>query len=46
MRAFVYDRASNEAAAIHAASMLTQLPEVQAGPPSNIWPEGQRSSIL
>ena len=33
MRAFVYDRASNEAAAIHAASMLTQLPEVQGRPP-------------
>lgn len=33
MRAFVYDRASNEAAAIHAASMLTQWPEVQGRPP-------------
>src|SRR5271154_48028 len=33
MRAFVYDRASNEAAAIHAASMVTQGPEVQGRPP-------------
>ena len=33
MRAFVYDRASNDAAAIHAASVLAQSPEVQGRPP-------------
>ena len=33
MRAFAYDRASSEAAAIRAASMLAQLPLVQGRPP-------------
>ena len=33
MRAFVYDRASNDAAAIYAASVLAQSPEVQGRPP-------------
>jgi xanthine dehydrogenase YagS FAD-binding subunit len=33
MRAFVYERASSEAAAIHAASMLAQSPEAQGRPP-------------
>jgi xanthine dehydrogenase YagS FAD-binding subunit len=33
MRAFVYDRASSEVAAIRAASRLTQLPEIQGRAP-------------
>ena len=45
MRAFAYDRPSSEVAAIRAASMLAQLPEIQeAVSPSNIWQEEQRSS--
>ena len=44
MRAFAYDRPSSKVAAIRAASMLAQLPEIQGRAPSNIWPAAQHSS--
>ena len=44
MRAFAYDRASSDTAAIRAASTLAQLPRHRAARQSNIWPEARRSS--